>query len=454
MAIGKIFVIDERISRLEIAIESFLYQMKVSGSSVMRVRLVASIVGQIISLQTVIGKLVSMRTRALYWCILSRASWNAPVFITSEAIEELQFWQKNARGLNMKGRFIQENIDCEIEVFCDASAVGYGGYFVEKDRAVRIDSCDVNAAHVYDLNTGNSCLPEAMRAKNAGCPGESTVANCVTCVDENAYEAAQVQGSSIICPIAVECSHELTGSWSRDEAAKSSTWREAETVKRVLVSNAEAFRDKKLKVYSDNKNVKSILSGGSRKPDLQNIALSIHDFCKQRAITLIPEWTPRQNNQIADSRCFDCDDWEITDFVFQRLNLKWGPHSVDRFSSNYNNKLVRFNSRWWVPGTEAVNAFDQSWLDECNWMVPPPRLASLCLAKLQKEKAPGTLVVPEWKFAPYWVELVDSKDEFVPYVREIDILPLRDVVKKGRGNNGVFGKDSIPFRLIALKIRF
>lgn len=52
------------------------------------------------------------------------------------------------------------------------------------------------------------------------------------------------------------------------------------------------------------------------------------------------------------------------------------------------------------------------------------------------------------------MELVDSKDEFVPYVREIDILPLRDVVKKGRGNNGVFGKDSIPFRLIALKIRF
>lgn len=458
MAMGKLFVTDERISRLEIAIESFLYQMKVSGSSVMKVRFIASLVGQIISLQTVVGKLVSMRTRALYWCILSRASWNAPVVVTSEAIEELEFWLKNARALNMKGRFLEENIDCEIEVFCDASAAGYGGYFVEKDIAEIIDGSCVNVAHGCDLNTDDNCLSEAMRAKNANCSGESTVAKCVTCVDENACnEAVKVQASSIrMGPVAEECDHELTGSWSIEEADKSSTWREAETVKRVLASNVGAFRGKKLKVYSDNKNVKSILSGGSMKSDLQDIALSIHEFCEQRAITLIPEWIPREKNHRADnlSRCFDCDDWEITDIAFQRLNLNWGPHSVDRFSSNYNNKLTRFNSRWWVPGTEAVNAFDQPWSNECNWMVPPPRLASLCLIKLQKEKASGTLVVPEWKSAPYWVKLVDDKGEFVSFVREIDFLPLQEVVKKGRGNNGVFGKEPIPFRLIALKIRF
>ena len=183
--------------------------------------------------------------------------------------------------------------------------------------------------------------------------------------------------------------------------------------------------------------------------------LHINEFCNQRDITLIPEKIPREENQRADylSRCFDCDDWEITDIVFQSLDETCGPHSVDRFSADYNNKLKRFNSRWWVPETEAVNAFDQPWSAECNWMVPPPRLASLCFDKLQVEKASGTLVVPEWRSAPYWVKLVDANGKFVPCVAEMEILPLENVVKKVRGNNGVFRRQYMPFRMIALKIR-
>ena len=64
MSCGKVHV-TERIARLEVAIESFLYQMKVSGTGLMKVRFPASRVGQIISLQTVVGKLVSLRTRAI-----------------------------------------------------------------------------------------------------------------------------------------------------------------------------------------------------------------------------------------------------------------------------------------------------------------------------------------------------------------------------------------------------
>ena len=67
---GKVYVTDERISRLEVAIESFLYQMKVNGTGPMKVRLVAPVVGQIMSLRTVVAKLFSLQTRALYVCIL------------------------------------------------------------------------------------------------------------------------------------------------------------------------------------------------------------------------------------------------------------------------------------------------------------------------------------------------------------------------------------------------
>ena len=43
--------------------------------------------------------------------------------------------------------------------------------------------------------------------------------------------------------------------------------------------------------------------------------------------------------------------------VFMELDQFWGPHIIDRFADHQNNRLLRFNSRCWCPGTEAVDAF-------------------------------------------------------------------------------------------------
>ena len=43
-------------------------------------------------------------------------------------------------------------------------------------------------------------------------------------------------------------------------------------------------------------------------------------------------------------RIIDFDDYTIND-VFQMLDSKGGPHTVDRFACSYNAKLTRFNSR-------------------------------------------------------------------------------------------------------------
>ena len=102
------------------------------------------------------------------------------------------------------------------------------------------------------------------------------------------------------------------------------------------------------------------------------------------------------------SRCKDSDDWSVEDWVFQTLNRRWGPHTIDRFASYYNCKCPRYNSRWWVPGTEGVNSLDQYWgLPEIIWAVPPPRLIPSVLEKVQKDHAVGTRVIPEWLSAPF-----------------------------------------------------
>ena len=59
------------------------------------------------------------------------------------------------------------------------------------------------------------------------------------------------------------------------------------------------------------------------------------------------------------SRCGDCDDWSVNDQVFKELDMKWGPQTMDRFASQYNTKCKRFNSRFWVPGTQGINGLDQ-----------------------------------------------------------------------------------------------
>ena len=75
------------------------------------------------------------------------------------------------------------------------------------------------------------------------------------------------------------------------------------------------------------------------------------------------------------SPCKDSDDWSIHEWAFKKIDRHWGPHTVDRFSSHYSSKCKRYNSRWWVPGTEAVDSFGQDWgSPEVIWLVPPPRL--------------------------------------------------------------------------------
>lgn len=71
MAVGKVFITDARIQKLEAAKEFLLFQLKVSAASLMRMKFDALIVGQVISLQTVMGKIVRLKTKALFECMLS-----------------------------------------------------------------------------------------------------------------------------------------------------------------------------------------------------------------------------------------------------------------------------------------------------------------------------------------------------------------------------------------------
>jgi len=56
---------------------------------------------------------------------------------------------------------------------------------------------------------------------------------------------------------------------------------------------------------------------------------------------------------------------------FSFIDDLWGTHSIDRFACVINHETERFNSLFWNPCSEAVNAFTQNWHGDNNWLDPP-----------------------------------------------------------------------------------
>lgn len=130
----------------------------------------------------------------------------------------------------------------------------------------------------------------------------------------------------------------------------------------------------------DALNVYTILSkGGSAKAHLQSVCLDLFALCSVHRIELRPEWLPREENERADylSKVWDADDFGPSAEVFALVSRRFGPFTVDRFASEHNTKLPRFNAFYWCPGAAAANCFTQDWRgDEWNHCFPPPSLVA------------------------------------------------------------------------------
>ena len=177
----------------------------------------------------------------------------------------------------------------------------------------------------------------------------------------------------------VSCGHhEVAGHWDNNEKDTSSTMRELLAVKYVLISLITKLVGLTLKWYTDNQNVARIVHIGSRKEHLQKQALQIYHLCATQGVKMEMEWIPRSLNEKSDllSHVIDHDDWAITDHIFYRLEHLWGPHSINRFADHLNCKLPRFNSKYWVPGSENEDCFVCDWKHDNNYACPPVSLIS------------------------------------------------------------------------------
>jgi hypothetical protein len=78
------------------------------------------------------------------------------------------------------------------------------------------------------------------------------------------------------------------------------------------------------------------------KEPLQSLAYSIFSICTKHSISIDIQWIPRKENTKADyiSKMIDHEDWGVTYTIFEFIDDLWEPHSVDRFASVVNKKIV------------------------------------------------------------------------------------------------------------------
>ncbi|XP_060081899.1 uncharacterized protein LOC132561188 [Ylistrum balloti] len=529
MGEGVVRVTSGRVERLLYWLTNTMTHVKQKDLPLLSARYIAGIVGQVISMQGVVGHVARLRTRELYRCVLARASWNARVLLTSGALDEIQFWLSNVKALNDKGSQLKQHLVCDAILCTDASGEGYGGYVQYVDTSGRCEHVGVTqgvngCTYIHDTNsieTGASkcyqgVIPQGdfvtvhgtdvFQHPQGACevrpriylghdhdgtkwgqtfeflgqcnstqgvrgsprPGfcyGSSISPTGGLVGGPVSDVIGLQGSEVsvldrslptVRDLYHMDKHVALGTWDEREKRYSSTWRELEAVKRVLLAKVDMVKGKQVKLLTDNRNVCSIVKTGSRKPDLQRVAREINEVLDYNNTGVSTQWLPRISNSTADylSRCKDCDDWSVQSWVFEECQLLWGPHQIDRFATDYNSKCVRFNSKWWCPGTEAVDAFTVRWQGVNNWLVPPPRLVCGVVSKMRDEGAYGTIIVPHWRSAAYWHLLCPKDGAFDSFIVDYRILPSRKVTLRGRGNNGCFGASILGFDMLALRLDF
>ena len=103
--------------------------------------------------------------------------------------------------------------------------------------------------------------------------------------------------------------------------------------------------------------------GGTHSKVLSDLALQTWTWYIQRSITICAEHIPGVDNVGADRESrkqLGLAEWKLNQWLFARINAKWGPLEVDLFAARHNHQLQRYFSYGPDLETEAVDALAQN----------------------------------------------------------------------------------------------
>jgi len=161
----------------------------------------------------------------------------------------------------------------------------------------------------------------------------------------------------------MEIAKEFLSEW---EAVQSSSYQELMGVYLCMQSLVHRCEGRFVALQMDAQNLLGIVNRGSPKLIINELARELFWFCLRHRITTNVEVVPREENAFADgiSKMLIPKDSMMSERFFGLLNERWGPHTVDLFSSGANNECARFYALHWCMGAAGINAFGQLWTGE------------------------------------------------------------------------------------------
>jgi len=388
------------------------------NSRYQRARLLSQFAGVIMSQIAAIGPIARIRTRYIYACIQTRLfanekssseSYDRVVFVDEKTYKELHFWAHMTHKYN--GQDIvwsMTTVSYHCQTSSDASATGYGGFL---------------QIPLYQTRESvNRILSNAQDIK---------------------------------CSISVSQAQQgldVWGSFTAEQRTKSSSWRELFGSGKLFQTFGPLLSGTTVPLYLDSQVAVMALGGdiplypckifgGSKTLELQDLVSWIYDIAEQYNFGIRAVWIPRSLNERSDFNShlneYNHYDFCLTREAFGHLEHMFGPHSIDRFSSDNSAQLPRYNTKYFSPKAEALDAFSLNWDGDNNYVFPPPSLVGQAIYHARSCGAMLTLVYMEWHSRPYMHSLRECAFEgsLVTSVRlgcSTSVLEYRDAYDESR----------------------
>lgn len=201
-----------------------------------------------------------------------------------------------------------------------------------------------------------------------------------------------------------------SGDWNTRVSCASSNYREMMAIFLAIISFRAILKNKSVQILSDNiTSIAYINHKGGPCPKLSQIATSIWTEAFDNGMSIQCAHIAGRKNFAADywSRTPDKHNWMLHPKLFSYINRMWGPHTIDRFANCLNTQLPRFNSRYYEPLSEGIDALSQdNWQQENNYVNAPFCLIPRVLDVVESQRAVATVIAPKWPAQPWYQRLV------------------------------------------------
>lgn len=197
------------------------------------------------------------------------------------------------------------------------------------------------------------------------------------------------------------------GFWTNQEKQNHINFLELKAAFFGLKCFAKFKKDCRILLRIDNTTAIAYINkmGGIQFEHLNDITKLIWQWCEARKIIIFASYIKSKDNFEADAESRKLEpetEYELSDYAFNLIVKKFGHPEIDLFASQSNKKCERYFSWKRDPGSEQIDAFTVSWSDLNFYAFPPFSIILKMLRKIEREKAEGLVVLPNWPGQPWY----------------------------------------------------